>query len=416
MRLLTVRGDEHVISNLFTESSRVPSWTEASGFDTWSGVSVNRTSLGGLPAAVSAIRLIAETIGMVPLLVYDGDPLERERARKSWQWELLHDQPNPEQSPFDFKQDIGTSIETSGDAFVWKMKVRAGRVEAIYVLDPSMVAVKRNKANRKVFEVTIDGNTRTYGPQSILHIRGWTINPGADRGVSPIAYHRHSLGAALGLAEFGGRFWQNNAAPGGVVEIEDDYDAEAEQALRRTWDEQHAGLANAHRPALMFNGAKWKPIGISLEDAQFIASRNYSTEEICRIFRISSPTMLGSVGGGLVNQSATEDFERFLKVDLAPRLVRIEQAFRADRDLFGGSDDMFPEFLADAVMRPDVKTRYEAYRLARQGGWLAPNEIRDRENLPPKDGGDDIQITPVGGAPNAGSAGSSGEAAESEAD
>jgi len=106
------------------------------------------------------------------------------------------------------------------------------------------------------------------------------------------------------------------------------------------------------------------------------------------------------VGNGTVNQSAAEDFERFLKLDLAPRLARIEQAFRADRDFFGIDTDQFPEFLADAVLRPDVKTRYEAYRLARQGGWLAPNEIRDRENLPPKEGGDEIQETPVGGAPN----------------
>ena len=114
------------------------------------------------------------------------------------------------------------------------------------------------------------------------------------------------------------------------------------------------------------------------------------------MFRISSPSMLGSVLKG--QPPVADEFERFLKVDLAPRLSRIEASFRRDPDLFNG--DLFPQFLMDAVLRPDAKTRYESYRLARQGGWLTPNEIREREDLPRVEGGDDIQQTPVGGAPN----------------
>lgn len=392
MILKTIYGDTKVDgpqAATFTQGTHPPSWKEFSSWDSWSGARVTRDSAIGLPAAADAIRRIAETVAMVPMLVWQGDPVERERARQSWQWELLHESPNPEQSPFDFKQDIATSIESTGDAFIWKLKVFARRVEALYVLDPATITVRRNNANRKVFDVTVDGKTSTFGPQSILHIRGWSHRPGSDRGTSPITLHRHSLGSALALSEFEGRFFRNGAAPSGVISQPGDYKEENLLRYRDQWDERHAGIANAGRPIILYNGATWETMGISLQDAQFVESKGFNTSEIARIFRVDPKNLTGEI-----------DMEKFLKVDLAPRLSRIESALRSDRDLFGGEDDLFPEFLADAVLRPDIKTRYEAYRLARQGGWQTANEIRARENLPALPGGDELQQTPVGGAPN----------------
>lgn len=397
MLVRTARGDTE-IQAAFESTSRISSWSEFSGWDTWSGTNVNRNTIGGLPAATAAIRLISETVGMIPLLVYSGDAVDRERARRTWQWRILHDQPNEDQSPFDFKQDLSSSIETSGNAYIWKMKVRR-QVEQAFVLDPAIVKVKR-VGGRKIFEVTVNGETQVFTPSQILHVRGWTIQAGADEGLSPISYHRHALGSALAINEFEGRFFRNNASPGGGIEVPGDVDAETLNMYRQQWEENHAGLGNAHRPAVFKNGAKWTPIGLSLEDAQFIQSKEFSVEEVSRIFRISAPGLLSMVGKNVVNETAAEDFERFLKIDLAPRLSRIEQAFMSDRDFFEPGGEVFPEFLADAILRPDIKTRYEAYRLARQGGWLTPNEMRAKENLPPVEGGDEIQETPVGGAPN----------------
>lgn len=402
MLIRTIHGDHDLKLDLprpramaFEQSSWVLPWNEYAGLDSWSGAIVNRTTAGGLPAVGAALRLIGETIGMVPLIIYQGDSVERTRARDTWQWELFHDEPSPEHSSFDFCQDIAISIEADGNAFVWKVKSNV-RVEQLLVIDPAIVQVRRNGAGAKVFDIWQDGQKRTYGTDLIHHIRGFTLFPGADRGVSTISLYRHALGSALGLAEYEARFFRNDATPGGAIEVPGRLSDDGLKRLREWWDDQHSGLENAHKPGIFQDGATWKTIGISLEDAQFIESRDFSVAEVARMFRISSPSMLGSVIKG--EAKTAEDFERFLKVDLAPRLRRIESSLRRDPDLFGS--DLFPEFLADAVLRPDAKTRYEAYRLARQGGWLTPNEIRERENLPPADGGDDIQMTPVGGAPN----------------
>lgn len=402
MLLRTLHGDRDIRvetprpqSMAFETASRVPNWSQYSGLDTWSGVTVNRDSAGALPAVGAAMRLISETIGMMPLIVYQGDQVDRKRARDTWQWDVFHDQPSPEHSAFDFCQDVATSIEGDGNAFVWKVKSNV-RVEQLLVVDPARVAVRRNDSGVKVFDIWSNGEKKTYGTDIIHHIRGWTLQPGADRGVSTIALYRHAIGSALGLAEYEGRFFRNDASPGGVIQVPGRLSDEGLKRIREWWDERHSGLENAHKPGIFTDGATWQTVGISLEDAQFIESRDFSVAEVARMFRISSPSMLGSVLKG--QPPVGEEFERFLKVDLSARLRRIEASFSRDPDLFQG--DLFPEFLADAVLRPDAKTRYEAYRLARQGGWLTPNEIRERENLQRVEGGDKIQETPVGGAPN----------------
>jgi hypothetical protein len=61
--------------------------------------------------------------------------------------------------------------------------------------------------------------------------------------------------------------------------------------------------------------------------------------------------------------------------------------------------------------RANMKDRYDAYRLARQGGWKTPNEIRSDEGLPAVKGGDEIQETPVGGAANTNASNAGGGAA-----
>jgi HK97 family phage portal protein len=388
------------IGALFEHSADVPSYSSYIGLNDESGAIVNRSTAAGLPAVADAFRIISETVGMTPMIVYDDDDPEdaqaRARARTSWQWELLHNRPNPEQSAFDFWQDVSTSVESTGNAYIWKVRVDLDRLEALFVLDPSYVYVKRQKG-RKVFLIAMPGQERrTVGPEQILHIRGWSLAAGADYGVSPITLHRAALGEAISQQQYGSRFYMNNATPPFAITVPDDMDDGDAEKMQDYFVARHSGR-NAHKPAILFNGATAAPLGISMEDAQFIESRRWSIEEIARMCRLSPQMLIVATGGGSVT---AQDFERFLKLDLAPRLRRIEMACRNDEDLFPEPSERFPEFLADAVLRPDIKTRYEAYRLGRQGGWLKPNEVREKENLPPAEGGDEIQETPVGGAPN----------------
>jgi len=385
----------------------VPGWELPQRTPYWStaGPYVDVSSTLGLSTAGAAIKMISETIGMMPLKVYRGEKPEQDEARDSWQWFRLKEAPNDEQSAYDFWQDAAGSIETTGNAFIWKAVARRpvrdeGDIQLI-LIDPAMVLVKRDENGRKYYEIRRRGQSERVPVSQMLHIRGWTVTPGADLGVSPITLHRETIGAALAARDYQSRFYSNGTALPGFITVPGPANQKDLDRFAAEWDERHGGLHNAHRPGMLGNGAGWIPTGLSMRDAQYIESQRFSAEEVCRICRLT-PGMLGIApggGGGLV-VSADQDFQRFLQADLGPRLRRIEMAVQRDADLFPSTSDLFPEFLTAAVLKPSMTTRFAAYKDARQGGWATPNEIRANENLPPIEGGDELLQTPVGGAPN----------------
>lgn len=367
------------------------------GFYSFTGRYVSAENATGLPAVGAAVRLISETIASLPLIVYRGDGAERARAIDSPVYTLLHDRPNSEQSAFEFWGDVASSIETTGNAFIQKIRSR-GQIVELLVVDPNFVRVYRDKDSReKRFDVLVD-NVRYEGftGADILHIRGYTLRGGLV-GMSPIAEHRQAIGVALAAEEFAGRAYANDATPGLAIKVPGNMGRQQALEMLSVWQVTHGGIHNARKPAVLTNGAEIEKISMTLADAELLDAMRFSVEQVARIFRIP-PAMLGAPNAA-TNQTAEEESLRFVRYCLLPRLRRIEMSLRADADLFPSSD-LQPEWLVDGLLRADTKTRYEAYVAARQAGWMSANEIRALENLPPIDGGDEVQQTPVGGAPN----------------
>ena len=384
------------LSDGWSLPQRAPYWTTA-------GPYVDTSATLGLSTAGAAIKLVSETIGEMPLKVYQGEKPDVEEARDSWQWFRLKEEPNEEQSAYDFWQDAAASVETDGNAFIWKAIARRpvrdeGDIQLV-LIDPAQVMVKRDDGGRRYYEIRRRGRSERVAASQILHIRGWAATPGADLGLSPISLHRETLGAAIGARDYQSRFYsQGTSLPGFIVvpgtPKQDDLDRFAGD-----WDQRHGGLMNAHRPGILGNGATWVPTGLSMRDAQYIESQRFSSEEVCRICRVT-PGMLGVIPLNGAQSSTDEDFNRFLQADLGPRIRRIEMALKRDPDLFPTGSDLFPEFLTAAVLRPSLQARSAAYKIFIEDGIAFRNEVRGWENLPPVPGGDEVQQTPVGGAPN----------------
>lgn len=358
----------------------------------------------GLPAVGAAIRSIAEIIGSLPMLVYQRDRNQRQRATDSYQYQLLHDAPNADQSPFDFFSDIAACIETNGNAVVQKIKDQRGRVVELLIIDPDYIQIRRDKDGQKVIDVNIGNGNRIEGLTSadVIHIRGFTLKGGLV-GLSPIQAHRNALGNAMALQEYQGRFWRNDATPGLVIKVPGQLGKQQAAQVLQVWSDTHGGLTNAHRPAILAGGAELDRIPAF--DAEWVDTHRLNVLDVARIYRVP-PWLLAVENSTLPGQNPEQDSLRFLLYSMGPRLRRIELALRSDQDLFGVSSNLFPEFLVDSLLRTDTKERYDSYKAARQAGWLSPNEIRALENYPPVEqpGADDIQLTPVGGAPNPGGA------------
>ena len=363
------------------------------------GLPISEADAFGLPAVSNVIRSPAEIIAALPFFVYNDAPV-RTPARDSWQWALLHDQPAPELASFQFFYDLALGLEATQNAFIRKIRgvgSRRNRLEALEVIDPHRVTVQVDKeTGDKTFDIWISAGNIVRGltPREILHVRGFTPNPGGAVGVSLIQLHANALSSQRAMQKFEGDYFRKSGRPPfwftgasnsrHAQEVTDLYKSNRERA-------------QAGDPFALHGDLDVKSLPISMEDAAYAENKNLSVEDVCRIWRWPKELLELSSEQDPTSEDAWT--ARFLKFYLLPRLKRIERAFAADPDFFSGQP-LFGEFLTTALERADFVTRVRGYKDARQGGWVTANEIRGWENLPPLDGGDELQQTPVGGAPN----------------
>ena len=126
---------------------------------------------------------------------------------------------------------------------------------------------------------------------------------------------------------------------------------------------------------------KYKSIGISPNAAQFLKTRKYQVEEICRIFRIP-PHMVGDLERATFSNIEHQSIQ-FVVHTVRPWLVRWEQAIT--RCLLNENERgvYYARFNVDGLLRGDYQSRMEGYGIGRQNGWLSANDIRELEDLPP---------------------------------
>ena len=133
----------------------------------------------------------------------------------------------------------------------------------------------------------------------------------------------------------------------------------------------------------------YKPISLPPEDSQFLSTRQFGVEEICRIFRVP-PHMVQDLQHATYSNIEHQSID-FVVHTLTPWLVRFEQAVSKDLLLEEEQDEYFTKFNVDGLLRGDYQSRMNGYATARQNGWMSANDIRELENLdriPTEDGGD----------------------------
>ena len=225
----------------------------------------------------------------------------------------------------------------------------------------------------------------TLLPSDVLHIPGLGFD--GLVGYSPIAMAKNAIGMAIACEEYGAKFFANGAAPGGVLEhpgtIKDP------QRVRESWQSTFGGSGNANKIAVLEEGMKYTPIGISPEQAQFLETRKFQINEIARIFRVP-PHMVGDLEKSSFSNIEQQSLE-FVKYTLDPWVIRWEQSIQ--RSLLSRDEKAayFVKFNLEGLLRGDYQSRMNGYAIGRQNGWMSANDIRELENLdriPAEDGGD----------------------------
>src|SRR5690606_2242695 len=221
----------------------------------------------------------------------------------------------------------------------------------------------------------------------VLHLRDRTDD--GIVGKSRITTAREMLGGILASQEHGNRTFANGARLSGVLKTPNVLDAGSAERIGTSWREQFGGVANAGKVAVLENGLEFQPLSMTNEDAQWLASRQFSVEEVARLFNVP-PVLLGDLRHANFSNSV-EMMRHFVTVTLRPWLTRWEQGL--ERALMGpiARSRYFIEFSAEGLLRGDAKNRAEFYKAGIDAGWLLKSEARRLENLPTIEGLDDEQ-------------------------
>lgn len=356
-----------------------------------SGIIVNPQNAMQAAAVFACIKVLAESLAMLPLLVYseeaDGDKKE---ARNHPLWELLHWAPNDYQTTTEFFELIVAHLCLRGNAYAWINRARSGRVVELIPLHPDMVQVTMNSRNELQYSVGMEGGgSKPVDRGEILHIRGQTLN--GWLGISPIAYNRETIGLALATEKFGGQLFRNGAKPGGTLEVPQVLSDQAFARLQAGIDASTSG-ENAHRTMILEGGAKYTKIGMTSEDAQFLETRKYQRSEIAGVFRVP-PHMIGDLEKATFGNIEEQNLQ-FATAGIQPLATRIERALR--RDVFTPADKkaIVVKFDMLALTRGNSSQRAAYYGAGIKDGWMLRNEARRLENLN-RIAGLDIPLMPL---------------------
>ena len=356
-----------------------------------SGVLVDEQKAMQTSSVYACVKILAETIASLPLHLYKTEKNKKVKATEHPLFNCLYEVPNSEMTSFQLREVMMTSLLLYGNAYARKI-VRHGHVEELWYLKPQCMEVTRDAQTKKIKYLYTDsdsGQMYTYRPDQIFHVKGLSYD--GLKGISPIAQAREAVGLALATEEYGAKFFGNGARPGGVLEhpgiLKDP------EKLRDNWNKVYQGSRNSHKVAVLEEGLKYHSIGIAPEDAQFLETRKYQVNEICRIFRVP-PHLVGDLERATFSNIEHQSIE-FVQHTIRPWLVRWEQEI--SRSLLSESERLlyFARFNVDGLLRGDFATRTQGYATARQNGWLSVNDIRALEDLnpiPAEKGGDDYLV------------------------
>ena len=361
-----------------------------------SATSVTPATAQGVSAVYACVQAIAETTASLPLILFRrGEDGDRERAADHPLYRVLHDQFNPEMTALEGREYLQASVLLKGNGFAKIVRGWDGQVRELWPLNPDNVQVQRTSSGL-VYDYTKDGVLTRLLSHEVLHLRHRLGDDGV-MGVSPIAAARGVVELAQAENEHGRNTFTNGAKLLGVLKFPGRLKPEQRTAIAASWASQHAGGGNAGRTAILEEGVDFQALSMTLEDAEWIAARQFSVEEVARLFRVP-PTVIGDLRNGNYSNSV-EMARQFVTQTLRRHLVAWEQAIAAKCLTEAGRRTYFAEHQVEGLLRGDSANRAAFYSSGISDGWMLRSEARKLENLPALPGVDDAPTTTATPAP-----------------
>jgi HK97 family phage portal protein len=361
-------------------SSRPDQWFidwVTGGSPSSAGVLVSETSALKYSPFWAAVRVISGTVGSLPMITYRKNEKGRERALEHKVYPLLHDAPNEYMDALTFWETRMAHVLTYGNGYAEIQRDGAGRPVALWPLLPDRTRRLLSASGIPYYDVQVVGGVVHLPDYNVLHIKGLGFD--GYTGYNVVQYHRETIGYGIAVKEYGARFFGSGANPGGVLEHPGILTDKSAKRLNDSWNSQHAGLSKAHRVHVLEEGMKWHGTGVDPQQAQALEVQKFTVDDCSRIFNIP-PHKIGSLERATFSNIEEQNLE-FVTSTMFYWFRKVEQECNHKLLLPAERGRMFIEILVDGLLRGNISSRYGAYSVGRQWGWLNVNEIRERENL-----------------------------------
>lgn len=293
--------------------------------------------------------------------------------------------PNRQQTWFEFARQMQTAQLLRGNAYAAIRRDSRGNPIELIPINPDAVLVLE-AIDGSVFYSTnriglwqmamLQDFPVTIPQEDMFHWRGITFNTLV--GASVIAMARDSMGLAMGQEQQAARWIKNGARMSGVIKHPKTLSEPAATRLKTQLQELWSGIQNTGTTAILEEGMEYQPMSLTSVDLEFLNSRTFQVQDICRWFAVP-PNKLG-IPDKTATKNIAESEQEYVNSAIAPDLDLWERRLEFTFDL--ADEDLFIDLDETPLLRADILTRFNAYRLGILSSVLKPDEARRRERLP----------------------------------
>jgi HK97 family phage portal protein len=359
-------------------------WYQPIGTMTAAGVAVDAETAKKISAWFRGREILSNMLAMLPLQVMERLPEDggSQPARDHELYDVLHDQPNEFQDSFEWRREHMYDLIDFGWAYDWILPGPRGFADQLVPIDPRLVTPRptyRRLGNgavvqgRWLFDVRDpqNGQKATFTQDDIFYRRS-----ASGKGI--LEHARGSLGTASATEMYAANVFSRGALNAGVIENPGVLNPEAARRMAQSFV---TSARDWHLPKVLEQGSKWIQAKMTPEDAQMLASRQFTVDDIARWLGV--PRMMlensdPSFGNG-------EQFtQNFLDINMGGWLMLWESA--SNTQLILDPQQNFVRLNRKAIVRSNFKDLVDGHVALVNAGIESVDEARAVEDMPKRGG------------------------------
>lgn len=375
----------------------------AGSYPTASGLRIDESTALTNTSVMSATRIISETLASLPCNIKSQiNARTTQNAIDHPLYNLLHDQPNPEQDIMCWLDSQVAFQVLWGNAYAEIQRNSVGDIVALWPIHPSRIPLRniiRNGTSpddydgietglpgELVYNVLNDDGSRTQIPASdMLHVPG-ILSTNGITGQSIIKWGANAIGNAIAADTHAGMMFKNGAVTQMAIKSPKVVGPESAALLRASWQATFGGLQNSYKTLLLEDGMEPVPINMNPEVSQLLETRRFTPNDIARLFRLP-PHLLGDMSQASYANIESEGLS-FVVYSMIPWISRWEKALQRQLLTDKEKSQYRFKFNVNGLLRGDSAARAQFYQTMFNLGAYSPNDIRGLEDENPVEGGD----------------------------